>query len=241
MRKVALVTGGSRGIGKGIVKRFVQEGYFVYVTYNKSLDSVKELVTELGEDNVYPFQLMATDDEKVMDLINIINKQYGYLDVFVNNAGITKDNHFIMMKKNEWNDVIDTNLNSVFAITKMVSKIMMQNKKGSIVLVSSISAMIGQAGQSNYSASKAGLIALSRSIAKELAKFNIRVNCVSPGFITTDMTKKIPKKILSTYLEQIPLKREGTAEEVANAVYFLSSDEASYITGSNLVIDGGLV
>lgn len=241
MKKVALVVGGSKGIGRAIVERFVKEDYFVYFTYNRSSKSANEITTDLGNENVEAIQLSANDDENATKLIQKISKEKGRIDVFVNNAGITKDNYFSMMTKDEWNNVIDVNLNSAFTITKLVSKIMMQNKSGSIILISSISAYLGQIGQANYSASKAALIAFSRSIAKELAKFNIRVNTITPGFIKTDMTKKISTKILDEFIKNIPLQRQGLPEEVANVANFLASDEASYITSSNIVVDGGLM
>lgn len=241
MKKIALVAGGSKGIGKAIVERFAKEGYFVYFTYNRSSKSAEEMVKELGEDKVEAFKLAANDDENTTKLIQKISKEKGQIDVFVNNAGITKDNYFSMMSKDEWNSVIDVNLNSAFFITKLVSKIMMQKRTGSIILISSISASLGQIGQANYSASKAALIAFSRSIAKELAKFNIRVNTISPGFIQTDMTKKISNKILEEYIKNIPLQRQGLPNEVANVANFLASNEASYITSTNLIVDGGLM
>ncbi|WP_198306287.1 3-oxoacyl-ACP reductase family protein [Arcobacter vandammei] len=241
MKKVALVVGGSKGIGKAIVERFVKEDYFVYFTYNRSQKAAQEIVSNLGEDKVEAFLLTANDDENATKLIQKISNDKGKIDVFVNNAGITKDNYFSMMSKADWNSVIDVNLNSVFHLTKLVSKIMMQKKSGSIILISSISAYIGQIGQANYSASKAALIAFSRSVAKELAKFNIRVNTITPGFIQTDMTKKISTKILEEYIKNIPLQRQGLPEEVANVANFLASNESSYITSSNIVVDGGLI
>ena len=236
-----IITGGAARIGAAIAKNLSGPGVEIVIHYNNSINAANKLVLELGEDNVYAFKLSATDDKSTYELLNFINKNSGQIDVFISNAGITNDNHFVMMNKNEWNSVIDVNLNSVFTITKIVSKLMMQKKIGSIIFISSISGLIGQECQANYSASKAGLIAFSKSIAKELAKFNIRVNTVTPGFIETDMIKKIPKKTFLNYINNVPLRREGQPYEVANAVYFLSSEDASYITGTNLVIDGGLI
>lgn len=236
--KLALVTGGSRGIGKACALKLAQAGYDVVINYagnQEAADKTVEEIKALGVDSAaYKFDI--SDYEAAAKAIDEIIAKYGRIDVLVNNAGITRDGLFMRMNKDNWNAVINTNLTGAYNVTQPVVKIMMKQRCGSIVNMASIVGVYGNAGQANYAAAKAGLIGMTKSLAKELASRNIRVNAVAPGFIQTDMTKDLDSEKIS---EHIPLKRLGDANDIADAVKFLAVD-AAYVTGQVLQVDGGL-
>lgn len=238
-KKIALVTGGSRGIGKACALELANAGYDVAVNYVGNDEAANATVAELkalGCD-AQAFKFNVTDKEAVDESIAQIVAKYGKIDVLVNNAGITRDGLFMRMNPENWEAVINTNLNSAYYVSSPVVKLMVKQRSGSIVNMSSIVGVYGNAGQANYAAAKAGLIGFTKSLAKELASRNIRVNAVAPGFIETDMTKDLP---LDGMAEHIPMKRLGQPEDIAKAVKFLA-DDAGYITGQVLQVDGGLV
>lgn len=234
--KVVVVTGGSRGIGKSIAESFNDEGATVIVTYKNAIDEAY-----FDSKNIKHYKCDVADAKAVGELVDALVKEFGKIDVLVNNAGITKDGLLMRMSEDDWNAVIDTNLKGVFNFTKAVTRPMMGKKSGKIVNITSISGVIGNAGQANYSASKAGVIGFTKAVAKELASRNINVNAVAPGFIETEMTDKLSDEVKANYLSNIPLKRFAKTDEVASAVKFLASDDAAYITGQTLCVDGGLV
>lgn len=234
--KVVIVTGGSRGIGKSIAESFKQDGAEVIITYKNSVNG--EHFDSLG---IKHFQCDVADIKAVQGLTDEIVKQFGKIDILVNNAGVTKDGLLMRMSEEDWDIVIDTNLKGVFNFIKSVTRPMMGKRYGKIVNITSISGIMGNPGQANYSASKAGVIGLTKSVAKELASRNINVNAVAPGFIETEMTDKLSDDVKQNYLNSIPLKRFASADEVSALVKFLSSDKSSYITGQTICIDGGLV
>ena len=227
--KKAIVTGGNRGIGKGIVLSLLDQGYLVLAT---SRDSKK---FDMSHQNLEVANLDVCDQASIDDFQKIVNEFDP--DILINNAGITKDNLFLKMTEDDWAEVIDTNLNSVFRMTKLVVRGMLKKKWGRIINISSISGSMGNPGQTNYSASKAGVEAFSRSLAKELGSRNITVNSVAPGFIQTDMTQGLIDEEIT---KKIPLQRVGSVEDVASLINFLVSEESNYITGQTLVVDGGL-
>ena len=227
--KKVIVTGGNRGIGKGIVLSLLDQGYLVLAT---SRDSKK---FDMSHQNLEVTNLDVCDQASIDDFQKIVNDFDP--DILINNAGITKDNLFLRMTEDDWAEVIDTNLNSVFRMTKLVVRGMLKKKWGRIINISSISGSMGNPGQTNYSASKAGVEAFSRSLAKELGSRNITVNSVAPGFIQTDMTQGLIDKEIT---KKIPLQRVGSVEDVASLINFLVSEESNYITGQTLVVDGGL-
>ena len=227
--KKVIVTGGNRGIGKGIVLSLLDQGYLVLAT---SRDSKK---FDMSHQNLEVANLDVCDQASIDDFQKIVNDFDP--DILINNAGITKDNLFLRMTEDDWGEVIDTNLNSVFRMTKLVVKGMLKKKWGRIINISSISGSMGNPGQTNYSASKAGVEAFSRSLAKELGSRNITVNSVAPGFIQTDMTQGLIDEEIT---KKIPLQRVGSVEDVASLINFLVSEESNYITGQTLVVDGGL-
>ena len=236
--KLALVTGGSRGIGRACALALAKEGYDVVINYagneeaaNKTVNEIKELGVEGA---AYKFDI--SDNTATVDAINKIVEKYGRIDVLVNNAGITRDGLFMRMSKDNWDAVINTNLTGAYNVTQPVIKVMMKQRSGSIVNMASIVGVYGNAGQANYAAAKAGLIGFTKSLAKELASRNIRVNAVAPGFIQTDMTKDLDSEKIT---EHIPLKRLGNADDIADAVKFLATG-TSYVTGQVLQVDGGL-
>ncbi|MEX0780362.1 MAG: 3-oxoacyl-[acyl-carrier-protein] reductase [Balneolales bacterium] len=240
--KNCLVTGGGRGIGKTIALHLAKNGANVAITYSRSADAANEVVREieaLGRKGM-AFQADAVDTARSAEVVKEITQQWPTLDVLVNNAGITKDNLIMRMSEEQWDDVIQTNLKSVFNYSKAVIKPMMKQRQGSIINIGSIVGVSGNAGQTNYSASKAGIIGFSKSLAKEVASRNIRVNVVAPGYITTEMTKKLDEKVLEGIKSVTPLGRAGNAEEVAHSVAFLASDASTYITGIVLNVDGGM-
>ena len=244
-RKNVFITGGSRGIGKAIAKKFAQNGYDVIVNYVSENTNLEELEKELknGQEEIRTLFVKGdvTDVASCTEMVEQITKEFGKLDVVINNAGITKDGLLMRMKEEDFDKVLDINLKGTFHICKQVVPIMMKQKHGKIVNISSVVGIAGNAGQSNYAASKAGIIGFTKSLAKELASRNILANCVAPGFIRTDMTDLLADSVKENILSSIPLKRMGTAEEVANLVYFLASDENSYITGQVIPIDGGMI
>jgi len=235
--KVAVVTGGSRGIGNACVADFVSRGAKVYFTYNKNDAAADELVNLTG---AYKLKVSQTDDAAIDECVQKIIIDNGRIDILINNAGITADQFIMMMPAEEWSKVLDTNVTGAFRWAKAVSRSMMNARSGVIINIASVSGLLGIAGQTNYAASKGAIIAFSRALAAELGPRGIRVNTVVPGFIETDMTAKMPRQIKQQNLDRILLRRFGKADEVAKAVAFLSSDDASYIIGQTIVVDGGL-
>ena len=241
--KTAIITGASRGIGKGIAKVFALNGANVAFTFSKSVELAKEFEKELISLGVkaVAYQSDASNYSDSIELVEKIKTDFDSIDILVNNAGIARDNLLMRMKEEDFNQVIKVNLNSVFNMTKAVQKIMLKQRSGSIINMSSVVGVKGNAGQSNYAASKAGIIGFSKSIALELGSRNIRCNVIAPGFIETEMTEKLDKKIIDNWRNSIPLKRGGTPVDVANACVWLASDMSSYVTGQVLNIDGGLL
>jgi 3-oxoacyl-[acyl-carrier protein] reductase len=241
--KIALVTGGTRGIGKGICEKFVQEGATVVFTYISSEEKANALAAELSANGAEAMAVQsdAANFEQTEALVNQVVAQFGQLDVVVNNAGITRDNLLMRMKEEDWDAVMETNLKSVFNVTKAVQRTMLKQRSGSIINISSIVGVQGNAGQSNYAASKAGIIGFTKSIAKELGSRNIRCNAITPGFIETEMTETLDEKVVEEWRKSIPLKRGGTPEDVANAAVFLASDMSSYVTGQVVSVCGGML
>ncbi|WP_434399519.1 3-oxoacyl-[acyl-carrier-protein] reductase [Planococcus sp. 11815] len=241
--KTAIVTGASRGIGAAIARRFAEEGANIVVNYSGSQDKAEAVVAEIEQAGGKAIAIKANvaDADAVKSLADAAMKEFGSIDILVNNAGITRDNLMMRMKEDEWDDVINTNLKGVFLCTKAVTRQMMKQRAGRIVNIASIVGVMGNAGQANYVAAKAGVIGLTKTTARELASRGITANAVAPGFITTDMTEKLGDDVQSSMLAQIPLARFGAPEDVANAALFLASDEASYVTGQTLHLDGGMV
>lgn len=241
--KTAIVTGASRGIGAAIARRFAEEGANIVVNYSGSQDKAEAVVAEIEQAGGKAIAVKANvaDADAVKSLADAAMKEFGSIDILVNNAGITRDNLMMRMKEDEWDDVINTNLKGVFLCTKAVTRQMMKQRAGRIVNIASIVGVMGNAGQANYVAAKAGVIGLTKTTARELASRGITANAVAPGFITTDMTEKLGDDVQSSMLAQIPLARFGAPEDVANAALFLASDEASYVTGQTLHLDGGMV
>lgn len=241
--KVALITGAARGIGKEVAKKFAKNGYDVVINYVSSKTDTEKLKKEFEDLGIKVLLVKAdvSNQEEAEDLVNQTINTFGKIDVLVNNAGITKDNLLMRMSEEDFEKVININLKGTFLVTKYAIKYMMKKRCGSIVNLASVVGVAGNAGQCNYAASKAGIIGFTKSIAKELASRNIRANAVAPGFIKTDMTEVLSDSVKENINSQIPLKRMGTAEEVANLVYFLSSEQSSYITGQVINVDGGMV
>lgn len=241
--KTALVTGASRGIGAAIAKKLAARGFMVIINYGHSsaaAEEVKNQIEQAGGQAVLMQGDVSSGDD-VDRMFKDIKKTWGRLDVLVNNAGINRDILLVRMKEDQWDAVLSTDLKSVFFTTKAAASLMMRQRSGSIINIASVVGITGNAGQANYAAAKAGVIGFTKSAAKELAARGIRVNAIAPGFIETDMTDAIPEKIREGMLETIPLRRGGKAEDVANAVAFLASDDAGYITGQVLKVDGGMV
>jgi len=239
--QTALVTGASRGIGKSIAIALAKEGAEVIINYSSSLENAKKVVSEINSfgGKAYPLQADISNENSVNELIKAVLSKNKKIDVLVNNAGITKDGLLMRMKTDDWQRVLDLNLSGVFYCTKAVSRQMLKQKKGRIINITSVVGLMGNPGQANYSAAKAGVIGLTKSAAKEFASRGITVNAVAPGFISTDMTKDIKSEDI---LSAIPLGRFGDPEDVAGAVKFLAADpSAAYITGQTLQVDGGMV
>ncbi|MGE7949133.1 3-oxoacyl-[acyl-carrier-protein] reductase [Lysinibacillus sp. NPDC093688] len=241
--KVAVVTGASRGIGRAIALKLANEGAKVVVNYSGSQAKAEEVVAAIQENGgeAIAVQASVSKTEEVTALMDAAVKTFGSLDILVNNAGITRDNLLMRMKEDEWDDVLDTNLKGVFLCTKAVTRQMMKQRAGRIINISSIVGVAGNAGQANYVAAKAGVIGLTKTTAKELASRNILVNAIAPGFIETEMTEQLPEDLKQGMLTQIPLAKLGQPEDIAKAVAFLASDDANYMTGQTLHIDGGMV
>ena len=241
--KNALVTGGSRGIGNAIVRKYAEQGANVAFTYLNSAEKAKSIVDELAAAygvKVIAFRSDAASYSDSEQLVNDVVKEFGRIDILVNNAGITRDNLILRMSEEQFDEVIDSNLKSVFNLTKHVSKLMLRQKSGSIINLSSIVGLRGQAGQSNYSASKAGIIGFSKSIAEEFGSRSIRCNAISPGFIETDMTLVLGEDTKKNLLSQISLGHMGQPEDIANTALFLGSDLSAYITGQVISVCGGM-
>ena len=242
--KVALITGGSRGIGEKIAEKFATEGYNLVINYVSNIENVEELEARIkgnGNIEILFVQADVTSFESCENMINKAIEKFGHIDVVVNNAGITKDGLLMRMKEEDFDKVINVNLKGTYNVTKNAIPHMMKQKYGRIVNISSVVGVSGNAGQANYAASKAGIIGFTKSVAKELASRNILANCVAPGFIKTDMTDVLSDSVKESINAQIPLKKMGTAEEVAKAVYFLGNEENTYITGQVLNVDGGML
>lgn len=240
--KVALITGGSRGIGAAIVRRFAEQGASVAFTYNSSAEKANALAAELEELGVKAkaYQSDASSFQQAEALITNVLADFGKIDTLINNAGITADTLMLRMSEEQWDKVINTNLKSVFNLTKQVLRPMLKNRSGSIINMSSVVGVFGNAGQANYAASKAGIIGFTKSIAKEVGSRSIRCNAIAPGFIETDMTDVLDEKVRETMLANIPLSRLGRAEEVADACVFLASDMSTYVSGQVLSVCGAL-
>ena len=241
--KTAIITGASRGIGRGIALVFANQGANIAFTYSSSVDAAKKLETELNSIGIKAkgYQSNAasfTDSQKLSDEVL---EEFGSIDILVNNAGITKDNLLMRMGEEDFDNVIEVNLKSVFNMTKAVQRTMLKQRKGSIINMSSVVGVKGNAGQTNYAASKAGIIGFSKSVALELGSRNIRSNVIAPGFIETEMTAKLNEDTIKEWRAGIPLKRGGTPEDVANACVFLGSDMSAYVTGQTINVDGGML
>jgi len=241
--KIAIVTGATRGIGKGIAHKFVDHGAKLIFTYASSDDKARALEAELAAAGGFAkgYKSDAADFNAAAELIDTVVNEFGTVDVLVNNAGITRDNLLLRLTEDQWDEVIRINLKSVFNLTKAAIRPMLKARSGSIINMSSIVGVEGNAGQSNYSASKAGVIGFTKSIAEELGSRNIRCNAIAPGFIHTEMTSSLDEKIIQVWLEDIPMKRPGTPEDVANVALFLASEMSGYVTGQVVNVCGGMV
>jgi 3-oxoacyl-[acyl-carrier protein] reductase len=241
--KVAIITGASRGIGSGIAKVFAEQGANVAFTYSSSVESAMALENELNALGIKAkgYQSNAANFDEAQKLVDDVMVDFGNIDILINNAGITKDNLLMRMSEEDFDAVININLKSVFNMTKAVQKIMLKNRKGSIVNMSSVVGVKGNAGQANYAASKAGMNGFTKSIALELGSRNIRCNAIAPGFIETEMTAKLNEEVVKGWRDAIPLKRGGTPEDVANVCVFLASDMSAYVTGQVINVDGGML
>jgi len=241
-KKTVIVTGGSRGIGKAIALRYAKEGYniaFSYRSKDEEAFAVKELLENKGV-NVYIKKFDVSNSGACKEFVNEVNEKFERIDVLVNNAGITKDNLMVRLSDEDFSDVIDVNLKGSFYMAREVSKFMLRQRFGSIINMSSVVGIMGNAGQVNYSATKAGVIGMTKSLARELAKKNIRVNAIAPGMIETDMTDVLGEDAKKKISDSIPLKEMGKPEDIANVAYFLGSDESRYITGQVISVDGGM-
>lgn len=241
--KTAIVTGGSRGIGRAVSLLLAREGANVAIVYagnTAAAEETKQQAESLGAAAAV-FQCDVADEQAVADMVKAVKTQFGSVDILVNNAGITRDGLLMRMKEADWQAVLDTNLTGVYHCTKAVSKLMMKQRQGAVINLSSVVGETGNAGQANYAAAKAGIIGFTKAVAKELASRNIRVNAVAPGYVETDMTAGLPDSAKEDMLRSIPLGRPATADDVAQAVLFLASDQAKYITGQVLNVDGGMV
>ncbi len=241
--KTAIITGASRGIGRGIAKVFAEQGANVAFTYSSSVQAAQELENELSAYGVKVkgYQSNAADFNEAQKLVDDVVAAFGTVDILVNNAGITKDNLLMRISEEDFDKVIEVNLKSVFNMTKAVQRVMLKNKAGSIINMSSVVGVKGNAGQTNYAASKAGVIGFSKSVALELGSRNIRCNAIAPGFIETEMTEKLSPEVVEGWRNAIPLKRGGTPEDVANVCVFLGSDMSAYVTGQTINVDGGML
>ena len=241
--KIAIITGASRGIGRAIATQFAKEGAQVAFTYLSSVEKGEALEVELQSFGIKAkgYRSDAADGKAAEELVNQVVADFGTIDVVVNNAGITRDGLLMRMSEENWDEVMRVNLKSVFNLTKAVTRVMMRAKSGSIINITSVVGLTGNAGQANYAASKAGIIGFTKSVAKELGSRNIRCNAIAPGFIETEMTGELNEKAIEEWKQTIPLKRGGQPEEVAECAIFLASDRSKYITGQVLQVDGGMV
>lgn len=241
--KVAIITGATRGIGRGIALEFAKQGAHVAFTYSSSAQAAILLEEELKAMGIQAkgYQSNAADFEQSQKLVDEILETFGTVDILINNAGITKDNLLMRMSEADFDEVINVNLKSVFNMTKAVQRTFLINRKGSIINMSSVVGIKGNAGQANYAASKAGVVGFSKSIALELGSRNIRCNVIAPGFIETEMTEKLGEEVIKGWRDAIPLKRGGTPQDVANACVFLASDLSTYVTGQVINVDGGML
>jgi len=240
--KNAIVTGGSRGIGKAIALELAQNGANIIINYTSNQEAAEKTVKEIQQLGVRALAICCDvrDADAIKKMINRIEEDFDTMDILVNNAGITRDNLLLRMKEEEWQQVMDVNLKGVFLCTKAVIRKMIKQKQGKIINISSVVGVTGNAGQANYSASKAGVIGFTKSIAREVSTKGINVNAIAPGFIDTNMTAVLSEDIKENLLNNIPLKRFGKPEDVANLVVFLSSDKSNYITGEVIKVDGGM-
>ena len=241
--KVALVTGGTRGIGRAIVLKLASAGASIAFTGQRESEALRQTESEVANMGVKckAYISNASDYTLTQELVSEIHKEFGKVDILVNNAGITKDTLLMRMSEEQWDDVINVNLKSTFNFTKAVVPIMARQRQGSIVNISSIVGLNGNPGQANYAASKAGIIGLTKSVAKEMGARNLRVNAIAPGFIATEMTDALPQEVKDDYAKRISLRRLGQGEDIANVVLFLASDLAGYVTGEVITVDGGMM
>lgn len=240
--KVAIITGAARGIGFSIAEMLSKHGATsIIIDLNKeAVDAAVQQIDDLGN-RAIGFIADVTNSDEVASIFKEIHKKFGKIDILINNAGITKDGLLMKMKESDWDAVMNVNLKGTFICTQKVCRYMMKSRSGIILNIASVVGIMGNAGQANYAASKGGVIALTKSSAKEFASRNIRVNAIAPGFIKTEMTDKLPQEVIDNYSDAIPLSRMGTAKDVANLCIFLASEEASYITGQTIQVDGGLI
>jgi len=241
--RVAVVTGSSRGIGRAIAVKLASLGAKVVVNYHTSEDAAQEVVEQIKADGSEAIAVHADvkDAEQAKGLIDAALEAFGHLDILVNNVGVTRDTLLMRMKEDDWDIVMETNLKGTFNCTKVAQRPMIRQRYGRIINITSVSGIAGQVGQANYSASKAGIIGFTKAVARELGLRNITVNAVAPGYVPTDQTADLPQELIDYIMELTPLKRPGTAEEIANAVAFLASEEASYVSGQVLAVDGGMM
>ncbi len=241
--KTAIITGATRGIGRGIAIEYAKQGANIAFTFSSSVDAAKSLEQEITSFGVKAkgYQSNAADFDAAQELAKEVLKEFGSIDILINNAGITKDNLLMRISEEDFDKVIEVNLKSVFNLTKAVIRPMMKQRAGSIINMSSVVGLKGNAGQTNYAASKAGIVGFSKSVALELGSRNIRSNVIAPGFIETEMTAKLDETVVQGWRDTIPLKRGGTPEDIANACVFLGSDMSTYITGQTLSVDGGML
>ena len=240
--KVAVITGAARGIGFSIAEMLSEHGATSVIIDidQEAVNSAIQQIDDLGN-RAIGFTVDVTNSEEISSIFKEIHKEFGKIDILINNAGITKDGLLMKMKESDWDAVININLKGTFICTQKVSRYMLKSRSGVIINMASVIGLIGNAGQANYAASKGGIIAFTKSSAKEFASRNIRVNAIAPGFIKTEMTDKVPQEVIDNYLAAIPLSRMGTVKDVANLCIFLASDEAGYITGQTIQVDGGLI
>lgn len=241
--KVAIITGGTRGIGKSMVERFIEEGAKVVFTYNSSEERAKAIEKEMADKGGEAFGIKsdASSMDQAIEMADFCVEKFGRIDAVVNNAGITKDNLLMRMSEEDWDAVINTNLKSIFNTTKAVQKTLLKQRSGSIINLSSVVGVKGNAGQANYAASKAGMIGFTKSVALELGSRNIRCNAIAPGFIETEMTAKLDEEVVKGWRSAIPLKRGGSPKDVADLTVFLASDMSGYITGQTIHVCGGML
>ncbi len=242
-QKTVLITGASRGIGKAIAEEFAKNGANVAFTYLSSVEKGQALEKELAAygTKIKGYRSDASDFKSAEELVNAVVEDFGTIDVLINNAGVTRDTLLMRMSEEQWDDVLRINLKSVFNLSKAVVKPMMKAKAGSIINITSVVGLMGNAGQANYSASKAGILGFTKSVAKELGSRNIRSNAIAPGFIETEMTGELNEEQLKEWTKSIPLRRAGQGSDIANACLFLASDLSVYITGQTIVVDGGML